>query len=106
MQQTKQIFPHLQIDVNHDGAVQIHELQQYMTNFLRPSLAKYIANQIHQKYDVNSDGMLSFDEFYEMSLRREYKFHRFLFKYCKYVVPPREQTEDSYGNGLILYIIR
>ena len=86
---------HVQIDVNHDGAVQIYELQQFMGNFLQPSLAKYIASQIHKKYDKNSDGMLSFDEFYEMSLRKDYKFHRLLFRYCKYVVP---QKQNSIGK--------
>lgn len=86
------IFRSFQIDVNNDGVVQIHELQQFMGNFLRPSLAKYIACQIHKKYDTNSDGMLSFDEFYEMSLRKDYKFHRLLFQYCKYVVPQKQRS--------------
>lgn len=90
-----------QIDMNHDGVVQIDELQQYMGNYLRPSMAKFIAKQIHSKYDVNSDGKLNFEEFYEMSLRKEYKFHRLLFKYCRYVVPPRTQDEDSLGNHLV-----
>lgn len=82
--------------MNHDGAVQINELQQFMGNFLQPSLAKYIACQIHKKYDINSDGMLSFDEFYEMSLRKDYKFHRLLFRYCKYVVPQKQCTMGKY----------
>lgn len=82
--------------MNHDGVVQIDELQQYMGNYLRPSLAKFIAKQIHKKYDVNSDGKLNFEEFYEMSLRKEYKFHRLLFKYCKYVVPPRPHDEGNF----------
>lgn len=86
------LFICFQIDVNNDGAVQIYELQQFMGNFLQPSLAKYIASQIHKKYDKNSDGILSFDEFYEMSLRKDYKFHRLLFQYCKYIVPQKQCT--------------
>lgn len=78
--------------MNNDGAVQIHELQQFMGNFLEPSLAKCIASQIHKKYDKNSDGLLSFDEFYEMSLRKDSKFHWLLFRYCKYIVPPKQNA--------------
>lgn len=73
-----------------------------MGNFLEPSLAKYIANRIQKKYDVNSDGMLSFAEFYAMSLNnKDYKFQRLLFRYCKYVVP---QKQISIGINIPFYL--
>lgn len=78
-------------------------MQQFIGKYLEPTLAKYIANQIHKKYDKNSDGLLSFDEFYEMSLRKDYKFHRLLFQYCKYVVP---QKKISIGKADFFFVVK
>lgn len=76
-----------------------------MGNFLQPPLAKYIASQIHKKYDKNCDGMLSFDEFYDMSLRKDYKFHRLLFRYCKYVVPQKQSSIGKTATHISFFTI-
>lgn len=69
-----------------------------MQNFLGPNLSTCIASQILKKYDADFDGMLNFEEFYQMSLQKECAFNRIVFKYCKLVVPPRIRREDSVGK--------
>lgn len=86
--------------------VHVSELQEHMQKFLKPSLAKYIAYQILRRYDTDSDGVLSFEEFYKLSLQKESRSRRLLFQYCKYVVPPREQKEDSSGKIVKLFNLK
>lgn len=71
-----------------------------MQNFLGPKLSTCIASQILKKYDADFDGMLSFEEFYQMSLQKDCTFNRIIFKYCQLVVPPRIRREDSVGRSL------
>lgn len=61
-----------------------------MRSYLESRLERHIISQIFKKYDENSDEMLSFEEFYQMSVSKHNKFHRMVSKYCEIVVPHQD----------------
>lgn len=62
-------------------------------------MPQYLANHILKMSDDDSDGVLDFEEFYQMSRRQDWMINRLLFKYCKLIVPgPRRQEQDEIGN--------
>lgn len=89
------------------GVISIRELKMHMHSLLETSLEKHITNQVLRKYDENSDTMLNFEEFYQMTLiNRNNKFQRMVSRYCEIVIPTRTPTDDSNGklNGITCFI--
>lgn len=90
------------MDTNHKGVVSIRKLKAHMHSFLETPLERHVTSQIHKKYDENSDVMLSFQEFYQMSIvSKNNKFQRMVSKYCEIVVPPRVPHAESMGKTIL-----
>lgn len=88
-----------QLDTNNDGVLNIRELKNHIRRFPCRNLPEYLANHILRMSDDDSDGVLDFEEFYQLSLRQEWLFSRLVFKYCRLIVPsPHRPEQDETGN--------
>lgn len=92
----------LQLDTDCDGRLNICELKDHIRDFQCRNLSGCLANNILQMPDEDSDGVLNFEEFYKLSLRKEWSFIRVLFNYCKMIVPPPNRECDEIGNHIYL----
>lgn len=90
-----------QLDTNNDGVLNIRELKNHIRNYQCRNLPDYLAKHILRMSDEDSDGVLDFEEFYQLSLQQEWLFSRLVFKYCKMIVPsPRRPEADETGKTL------
>lgn len=77
----------------------IRELKNHIRNFQCQNLPDYLAKHILRMSDNDSDGVLDFEEFYQLSLQQEWLFSRLVFNYCKMVIPsPHRPETDEPGK--------
>lgn len=53
-------------------------------------LPKNVAKNLLKMHDDDKDGKLSFNEFLRLSKGNKWIVHDWCIKYCKYVIPPRD----------------
>lgn len=93
------------MDTNHDGVLNIRELKNHIRNYQCRNLPDYLAKHILKMSDEDSDGVLDFEEFYQLSLRQEWLFSRLVFKYCRMIVPLPHRPEGDQTGKMTSFII-
>lgn len=92
------------MDTDGDGYINVREIKEHIRNQQCRNLPPQLAKHILQMNDDDSNGVLDFDEFYQMSIRQEWLFQRLIKKYCRLIVPPpRRLDEDETGKFRVLF---
>lgn len=81
------------MDVNNDGVLNIRELKDYIRRYPCRNVPDHLAKNILNISDTNSDGVLDFEEFYQMSRKYDLLLKRMVHKYCQLVVPHPHRTQ-------------
>lgn len=77
----------------------MREIKEHIHNQQCRNLPPHLAKHILQMNDDDGNGVMDFDEFYRMSIRQEWLFHRLVKQYCRILVPPPRRTDaDETGN--------
>lgn len=80
-----------QYDRNNDGSLSVREMKRLIKEHACQSLPSNAARKIMKLGDTNNDGHLSFEEFYQMCHERNWLVRDYAARYCKMVVPRRDQ---------------
>lgn len=92
------------MDTDRNGYLNIHELKRHIRNHQCRELPENLAHHILQMHDQDSNGQLDFEEFYQLSVRQEWLFSRFVQKYCRMIVPsPHRPEQDEIGKEILIF---
>ncbi|XP_058463955.1 rhomboid-related protein 2 isoform X2 [Malaya genurostris] len=76
-------------DKHNTGLLSVQELKRMINHRRCPDLPKGFVKNLMKTADLNNDGHLDFEEFYQMSREHHYLFRDMCVWYCRMVVPNR-----------------
>uniref|UniRef100_A0A182JVE6 Rhomboid-like protein n=1 Tax=Anopheles christyi TaxID=43041 RepID=A0A182JVE6_9DIPT len=82
-------------DTDSDGFLNVVEMKHLINEKKCPELPKDLASHLLKISDTNNDGRLDFDEFYKLSTEHPLFLFEMCIKYCKAVVPKRNDDEEG-----------
>lgn len=87
-------------DTDNNRKLNIHELKEMIRHGRCAELPRGMTRQILNMSDHDSDGYLSFEEFYKMSQAHQWLFRDFLVSYCRRIIPSPHRVEGDQLDGL------
>lgn len=96
-QKIREIFQ--RYDTDGDGYLNREEMKRLVLEKKCPDMPAVCAKQLLKMSDVDRNGLLDFEEFYNMSIEHPYFFSTMCLKYCKVVVPPRNVDVSDVTDG-------
>lgn len=91
IEQYRRIFD--EYDRDNDGYLDTKEIKRMIKAHTCDNFSKGAARKILQMSDLDNNGKIGFDEFYEMAQIREAYMRTYAVQYCTMVVPKRDPIE-------------
>ncbi|XP_055612379.1 rhomboid-related protein 2-like [Uranotaenia lowii] len=82
-------------DRDGNGHICINELKTMIKSGVSDDLPKGFVKRLMKTSDINNDGQLDFEEFFQMSHEHQYLFKNLCVRYCRLVVPGRSPDEPD-----------
>lgn len=95
-----------QYDADSDGYLNIVEMKHLIHEKKCADMPKDLALHLLKLSDTNNDGRLDFEEFYKLSLEHPYFLCEMYIKYCKAVVPKRNDAEEGDVLGMVILLLQ
>ncbi|XP_058463956.1 rhomboid-related protein 2 isoform X3 [Malaya genurostris] len=86
-------------DKHNTGLLSVQELKRMINHRRCPDLPKGFVKNLMKTADLNNDGHLDFEEFYQMSREHHYLFRDMCVWYCRMVVPNRNPAIADEPDG-------
>uniref|UniRef100_A0A182QFR5 Rhomboid-like protein n=1 Tax=Anopheles farauti TaxID=69004 RepID=A0A182QFR5_9DIPT len=96
-QQLRHLFQ--KYDNDGDGYLSIPEMKRLINEKKCPDMPTICAKKLLKLSDINNDGRLDFDEFFKLSIDHSLFISDMCIKYCKLVVPKRNEEEADVIDG-------
>lgn len=81
-------------------------MKDYLQKYPCRNVPENLANNILGLSDKNADGMLDFEEFYQLSRRHRWLFKKMVHKYCQLVVPhPHRTPRVEIGESNLVFML-